>query len=44
VLTAAYLTAMCQHSDTAQCNIIGNSNVSHTKCSYFNWLLILTAP
>ena len=35
---------MCQHSDTAQCKVIGNSNMTHTKCCYFNVSLYLTSP
>jgi len=35
---------MCQHSDTAQCKVIGNSKMTHTKCCYFNAPLYLTSP
>jgi hypothetical protein len=37
-------TAMCQHSDTAQCNAIWISSTIHTNCWYFNPLLYLTSP
>jgi hypothetical protein len=35
---------MCQQCDTAQCKVIGNSNMTHTKCCYFNALLYLLSP
>ena len=35
---------MCQHSDTAQCKVTGNSNTTHTKSCYFNVLQYLTSP
>jgi hypothetical protein len=35
---------MCQHSDTAQCEVIGNSNMTHTKRCYYNVLRYLTSP
>jgi hypothetical protein len=37
-------TTMCQHSDTAQCKVIGNSTMIHTKCCFFNVLLCLLSP
>jgi hypothetical protein len=35
---------MCQHSDTAQCKVTGNSNMIHTECCYFYTPLYLTSP
>jgi hypothetical protein len=37
-------TAMCQHSDTVQCNVIWRPNRTHTKRCYFNAPLYLTPP
>jgi len=37
-------TAMCQHNDTAQCNVIWKSIMTHKKCCYFNLLLIWHLP
>ena len=36
-------TAMCQHSETAQCNVIWKLNKTHTKCCYFNVLRYVTS-
>jgi len=35
---------MCEHRDTTQCKVNGNSNTTHTKCCYINVLLYLTYP
>jgi hypothetical protein len=35
---------MCQHSDTAQCKVTGNSKMIHTECCYFDAPLYLISP
>jgi hypothetical protein len=43
-ISATISTGLCQHSDTAQCNVIWRSNMTHKNCCYFNVLLYLTSP
>ena len=42
-ISATVSTVLCQHSDTAQCNIVWRSNMKHKKFCYFNVLLYLTS-